>query len=169
MTSDYLWKLFLKTWLKKLAGSWSSNQSLLSPPASVWDTSHFCQFLGAGGHFKAPPTAPLPASPSNRTTAPEAASSHVALSPEKCLPVWTRERQGNSRQVSFPHPCKAVEETEEPFGQGAACDSSFLALTQSGCSLPSNESPLGNTRHREHQPPPGYHCGPLFFIRAKRR
>lgn len=41
------------------------------------------------------PTAPLPASPSNRTAALEAASSHVALSPEKCLPVWARERRGN--------------------------------------------------------------------------
>lgn len=60
-------------------------------------------------------TAPLPASPSNRTAALEAASSHVALSPEECLPGWEEKEEGVSRQVSLSHPGKAVEETEEPF------------------------------------------------------
>lgn len=131
------------------------------------------------------PTAPVPASPSHRTAALEAASSHVALSPEECLPGWARER--GSEQTSLPLPpwqssgrdrgtvCPQCGLISRRDGQGAAGDPSFLTLTQRGCpsdssrALPSNVFLLGNTRHREHQPPPACHCGPLSLLRAKHR
>lgn len=85
--------LYIKSWLKKLAGGWA-NKHLLPPPAGVWGVSHFRQFLGTGAHTQSTTLiSPLPSVFHRPNLSTGSCINPYSLVLRKCLPVWAKRKR----------------------------------------------------------------------------